>query len=431
MTQKQFKEAMLRGQGRCVQAMLAEPERFAPTVLWACSHEIFFDAQCEGTRAAYVYQMICCCRDKAPFLARSIECLKGINLKRHWNGWKLQFDAELLDCFARDGDEAAEQALWDEYDAMLSALANGARPNRNGIFPLQDSFESLCLLLGRRDRTTREKIAADIGTLYQSGRFFGSDFMFLYDTWEKSLRGRRKRLSESVKTFLEVGERREQEREANRRDRERERPDHGIALSGWLRHRGDPETVRAYADAYLQETDPAKRAEALEAFCICPFPGDPQPLLEDAESENEKLRSAAQWALTKVRHPSIRAFALARLESEPEDALPLLLMNYQEEDERRVTELVRAIPVERDGEENWHSIHLDVLNMADHGLRAPGELLRHIWETTYCPCCRSNAVRQLGRRRLLTDEMLQESLFDSYVATRRYARQCLRRREKK
>lgn len=38
MTKKEFKAAMLRGLGRCVQAVEREPEKYRDLVLWACGN---------------------------------------------------------------------------------------------------------------------------------------------------------------------------------------------------------------------------------------------------------------------------------------------------------------------------------------------------------------------------------------------------------
>ena len=171
------------------------------------------------------------------------------------------------------------------------------------------------------------------------------------------------------------------------------------------------------------------RAAALSAFFVCPYPGDPQPLLVDAKSSCEQLKEAAWRALSNLRHPAVRDFALAVLPEDSEAALPLLIKNYQEQDAPLLERLVTQIPVDFDETTGWHGIHLDVLNMVDDGLKAPAALLRHIYTTTYCSSCREHALRQMGKRRLLTDEILQECLFDSNSDICAYAERCLRRRK--
>ena len=68
MTQKQFKEALLRGQGRCIRAVRSDSAKYYSVVLWACSHTVAFDAQCEGTKAWFVYQLkaVFGCRNRKP-----------------------------------------------------------------------------------------------------------------------------------------------------------------------------------------------------------------------------------------------------------------------------------------------------------------------------------------------------------------------------
>ena len=76
------------------------------------------------------------------------------------------------------------------------------------------------------------------------------------------------------------------------------------------RKNADRETIEKYARAYRDEKQPELRAEALEAFMVCSYPGDPQIIINDAISECEKLREAAWRALEKIRHPAVRNFAL-------------------------------------------------------------------------------------------------------------------------
>ena len=57
-------------------------------------------------------------------------------------------------------------------------------------------------------------------------------------------------------------------------------------------------------------------------------------------------------------------------------------------------------------------------------------VLRLIYETTYCSNCREYALRQLGKRRALTDEIRRECLMDSNNDIRAYAKRLLAGRKK-
>ena len=49
-----FKDALLRGTGRCVAMLSMESARrkYLPLVIWACGRNLGYDTQIEGTRAS-------------------------------------------------------------------------------------------------------------------------------------------------------------------------------------------------------------------------------------------------------------------------------------------------------------------------------------------------------------------------------------------
>lgn len=429
MTQKQFKEALLRGQGRCIQAVRSDPAKYYSVVLWACSHTVAFDAQCEGTKAWFVYQLISCYQDKKPFLDAAITSLQKTKPD---GGWKILYLAELLNYFAIDGEQTAEDALWDKYDALYCALLR-KKKSPEGVFPERDDFAMICQVLAD-SKEAMVKIAEDIGRLFLSKEFYdGGNFDWLFDSKAKRYMGMLKKTAQNsvnIAAYLQRHEAYEEEL-VQRREHRRENPERnysGIARSLWLKKKADSETVLKYANVYLAQHEPAERAEALKAFSRCPFPMDPSPIIEDAKSDFEPLRNAAWWALENIRHPAVRAFAMEQIDCDLENALPVLITNYKTQDEAWLTERVKSIPVDFECTTAWHGIHGDILAMEDHKLKAPPALLRHIYETTYCSCCREYTLRQMGKRRLLDQAILEECLLDSNDDICTYAARCLKRR---
>lgn len=171
------------------------------------------------------------------------------------------------------------------------------------------------------------------------------------------------------------------------------------------------------------------RAKELEAFSSCPFPDDPMPVIEDTKSDCEQLRDAAWNALGNIRHTQVRQFALDKLQSDIENAWAAFIINYQEQDEHILIERAKSVEVDFECKTSWHRMQIDILNMVDNGLKAPAVLLFHIYNSTYCSCCRELALRQMGKRRLLTNEILEECLYDSNSDIRFYAKQYLNRRK--
>lgn len=427
MTQKQFKEALLRGQGRCVKAVRKNPERYRKVVLWACSHEVAFDTQCEGSKAWFVYQLILAYSDTTPFVEKAIESLD--KAKSNY-GWKMLYLAELLDLMAEDGWIPAKDALWRKYEQLYAILINRKRP-KYGVFEERDDYAMLCQVLAW-DKESLARIAEDVGRLYRLRTFYdGYYFDWLYDAKAKPHIKYLERLakkSENIAAYLAEGKAQEETFQKKWESPVRERPRQGIALSIWLRNKADAEIVMQYANEYLNAVEPDERAKALDAFRRCPFPLEPLPIIEDASSEFEPLKEAAILALENVRHPDVRAFALQNVDEKPESYLPLLVRNYELQDEELLTELIESVQIDWKCSTPWHGLQLDVLRMKDYSLKAPGRLLAFIYENTYCSCCRERALVQMGRRRLVTAEMLQECLYDSNEDIREYARKRMKKK---
>lgn len=179
MNQKQFTYALRRGLGRCVLAAQAEPERFREQVMKACRKPWFFDAQCEGTRSGYMYDLIWACGDPMPFLKLITEKLLEPNT---W-GHPLQFYAELCRDFMEDGSKVARKALVQKYREVYTLLYERKRQPRGYDFR-RDSFEMLALVMaGSQEEYLR--VAADLGRLFRKQPYLEEFFdWFAYKYWD-------------------------------------------------------------------------------------------------------------------------------------------------------------------------------------------------------------------------------------------------------
>ena len=415
MTKSQFKDALLRGQGRCIKACQNDPDRYISVVLWACGHEVSFDTQCEGSRAWFVYQLICCYCNKFVFREKVIESLRKAKSD---GGWKVLYLAELLYHFVHEGDKSAEQEVWGKYQELYHSLQKRKRVSMKFCYA-RDDFEQLCVILAD-NKTNMFKIAEDIGSLYRGKPFIdGWNFEWLYQSKaKKHLKALRKKAetSENVAKFIQMGTADEEKLEVpvvNETPR---------LLSIRLRRNADKETILKYVSAYLEKEDLVERTEALEVFTRCPYPDDPRPIISDAESEYSQLSEVAWEALENIEHPVVREFAKQKMYTDTEKVLPVFISNYREEDEKELVKVVKSIPVDFNCSTSWHGIHLQLLDMEERGKKVPSDLLYYIVEKTYCSCCREHALQQMGKRKLLTTELLEECLYDSNEDIRKYAK---------
>lgn len=160
------------------------------------------------------------------------------------------------------------------------------------------------------------------------------------------------------------------------------------------------------------------------------YPENPAPIIEDTNSDCEELRDAAWRVLGVIRHPVVRAFALSKVDADVEvcDVISVLVKNYQYQDAELLGRLVKSVQVDFRDSTYWHGIQLSVLGMLDDGIKVSPSLLYYIYETTYCSRCREKVVKQMGSRRLLTEDILKECLYDSNEAIRKYVSKILKRR---
>lgn len=74
-------------------------------------------------------------------------------------------------------------------------------------------------------------------------------------------------------------------------------------------------------------------------------------------------------------------------------------------------------------ESSWHGSFLDVRRIFEKSGQkdVPRELLPYLYENTLCSCCRESVLMEMGRRRMVTNELLRECIYDSNEEIRRYA----------
>lgn len=425
MTKKDFKAAMLRGLGRCVVAVTQEPEKYRDIVLWACARNISYDTQSEGSRAWYIYTLANAYPDKETFIQAAEDALKKY---RPTGGWDLLFLSEFLMLFALDGYDSARQALEDKYQELLAAVFKQKRKSYQVFHALSD-LEQMGLVLAV-DRTSFLRIAGDFGNLYRKkSDMQGGDFAWFFSSkgeqYKKAME-RAAQKNENIACFMEREQADIAAQQANWEQRKAIAPEDftGVRRARWVAKNADKETLGQYALAYRNQTQPQLRADALDTFQWCPYPDDPQPIIEDTQSACEELRNAAWHALEILRHPAVRLFALANTASgihTPEN-FALLVTNYLPKDAQLLEDLLWELIAAND----WDGVHaagMDVYRAfyKNSGIPHPKHLLPLLYEYNPCSFCRESAVSYMSRHRMLTEEILAECLHDSNYDIRQFA----------
>ena len=426
MTTTEFHNALLQGRGKCVLAVRENPDAYRDEVLWACRELVSFDTQCEGSKSWFIHEMVHCYPDRAPFVRAACEALIACPSD---GSWHLHCLAELVERFFQDGHQEAWKALMKKYRMLYHQMRHVGPPEDNCYWAARDDYERLAVLFGW-NREYCLDIARDMGRLALETEWLKDyDFFWFYDTKvRRYLRALTKAAEKDTELaeFYRVHETAYQVFHAQlaaRRGKRKRLPTNC----------NDPERINAALEAYRTAATDDEKAEALDAFFWFPYPDDPAPIIADAQSGHELLRRRAWNALRNTRHPAVREFAIAHLYDQVEfnDAFRTFCTNYESRDEAVMLDYLHNQTIDLEDNIDWHWDQLSVLTMDKQKPLAPISALQFIFEHNYCSECRCDALRQLGRRRKLTRELLEECRFDSNDNIRTYARRALNRRKPK
>jgi hypothetical protein len=180
------------------------------------------------------------------------------------------------------------------------------------------------------------------------------------------------------------------------------------------------------ASIVLSEADETVKALLLLMFHRRPFPLDIAPLMEYAQSENEFLSGNAIDRLKYIKDIRIHDFAMRLLDEKGLDsfALGLLEMNYRKADDDIIYRLIKIasnIP---------QHVQSDIVDIYTHHRSADAlPILSHVYSKGICTHCRCGILRAMNHCKVLSDEILDECLYDSYEDTRKLAKRLKSRRE--
>ena len=455
-----FKDSLVRGTGRCFMMLATEFARrkYRPLVLWACGRHLGYDTQIEGTRALFLYDLIGRYPSPEPFLDVVEERFSASFNK---SDWLFQQECELLGLFWKAGNERARRILEQGYRRLLQYLRhlNLARVSKPYI-PALDSFDSLCKQLvfcakPAEAQPMLERIVRDVGDLCMRDPFWNDTADFVRLSFELVLGKRRLAAmlgrivpNPEVEAYKAAVLLEKKEFEARTAEWKRRRilgckevyrrvSEQGTAGIRYMVRRwrldGRTKDIAGLAKFYVAEKDLETRAALLDLFsygetkCEGYLPLD--CVLRDAASDDDGLRVSALGVLEGVKNQRVHDFALAMLKKRgvTSKLLSVLAGNYRQDDDDYLIGALKNIVSKR------HRVHFILARIPEdkNGNRLSQRMLMYLYDTIECTCCRERIVRELGRRRLLTDDMLAECLHDASVDIRDYAKRLLSRRRAK
>lgn len=468
MTKKEFKRAMQCGLGRCIQELRSceDIEKYRDIVLWGCTHNLTYDAQSEGTRGDYLYQLVKCYPDETPFVDAVILALKKSAAKSDWDF--LQF-CRFLELFAIEGNQSAIDTLHDQYQQMYDLLKQHKKRLPQKFMPVRENFENLCISIIHLPETLENcgkaylNIAENIGALIIDTSWFHTwDFAWFQECAADAL-GKSKiskllkqaaKSSENVKAYMNFLARKKfadndhinyykkaetitateiyETLQSNKiSDSQNAFP---ILLAAIMQRKGNSTETAKLADYYQKETDIFMRSQLLRLLAnrYCARLLDAKTVIEDSMSNNPALQKNAFRALEYMKDDTIHDYALELLQKDgaSDNIIYMLANNYRKEDYDLLVSMVKKLPVTYHEKISWHGPYSAVLDMFEKGgaKHPPKELLPYLYEHTLCSFCREYTLREMSRRRMVSRQLLEECQYDCNDEIREFAVKRLRGR---
>jgi hypothetical protein len=391
-------------------------EAEAPELLEACTRFTGYDAQLDGERAPYLFDVLV-----ASGMRSELE-LPILNALEDRSGWDLEQVLDLAVLFAVDGSPAAPRAI---ENAFLQRLHETDRPGAPQLVRAAglDGLRVVARELGRVTPDWHE-----VHPLEVAEEHFGVELVA--QALARDPDPNVARYMDAVRAY--------RERPADPRSTLPFAPTFeglvealkttAVRRRSWLGRRWGgavSEVERARAAAALAGgVDPALRETILHAFALRPFPGPPEVLLEAIDSGEEVTVDAAWLALRHIAGPAVRARSVAALERSTRDvrAFTALTSSVTEYD----GPLLAHVVSETDDREDLHELGRALLDMTDSGQhRFLAPLLLSVAERGPCASCRHSLVKRLQAFGAASRELLTECQFDAELALRADAQRWL------
>ncbi len=411
----EFNQWLQKGLGRAVLHLRThDPAPYREAVLYACTHDLTYDAQCESDRGIYLLDLIDGIGDQDFFRSGLLEALS--TPPRDPEKFDLGQTIELARNFAEKGDDEIKQAM---YRAVADARFEQEPIYYEDLIKL-DGLPALVIAAENSLSTLREDNLWQVGSLVtalqdRDGLEAANDAIRRAEReWPRLAQMlERRRLYES-----RFEPRKNQKRldYAALKEMIAEKP--GTMLyPGWGRT-ATAEELDVAASDLISERDDSRLLAYLRIFWFQRFPGLIPRLLELAESNNVRLAPFSVRVLSQLTNLAIRDLGLRLLDSPGRhgDGVELLVNNYKPGD-FQLMEARIAEPMQVD---DLHSIEIGVRHMASaHHQREAERSLLLLYENGPCSLCRCGLAEELIALGCLPDWMREECRYDSYTETRK------------
>jgi hypothetical protein len=447
ITLNQFKKAVNMGLGSAIIELkqnAGNNEKYQEAVLYACTHDTWLDAQCESGRHYYLYEAIDLVGKKEYFLKAITARMKtadSYSLIAHLAG--------LLCAFWDNGYDIAGTAIQEKFDGYLSKIIRIRNADKYSL--LADTLTLLALWLcdiygikgfyrcaEQVGQAIRKCPNRDIITLIwlipSCEDKFGKSFMDLFE--KKALK------SDGVRVLFDKWKQEDYEEYYGLKEPRTIRPELTLdevmllaadgqrvscrkLFSIGRRISGESDSgLRLEIARKIDESDDSDiKARLMCVFSWCDYPYSLEKLLLIYEQSADDLKMRALEALARFTDERIHAIAVKNLEHGVHivESMGLLVNNF-DNDYDLVYNVQKSLTSARD-HKNYHSITISIRHIFEKKRDNNAlKILLHCYHNCRCSFCRNIIVEIMCKHRIISDNTLEECLYDCVWDTRKLAR---------
>lgn len=416
---QKFKSAIKRGTGETHIFIKENPSvDFSKEIIKAALFNFAYDQQSEGGRDFYIAELIELSGQKDKILPIIYDALENESN----DDWSTEQLFDIAAIFAKEGDERAKKAVYDNYYKYAMNGADWA--GEDAIIEI-DGLKGLLYVAETKGKYLSENAESWVDS------FFVDDFQkqnLSIDVYQELRKAAR--TSSFVKKYLETIEEHKFTVYKPNKDK-KEIYDYQyvkdrfknkyLGIGPRALEKIPKKDLKKLADNLLKETKRSNQEKYLRVFAHAKFPYNYQPILELAKSKNikkDRLVYFAVEALKFFKAKDIRQFAVGKLSStdEPEVYVNLLIGNYKKGDWK----LLKSIAEKHTNDDVIHSLGADYVDIYEaNPTKECKEPLEVIYDKMNCGLHRKDLVKVLIENNVLSDKIRNEIQFDCSEETRK------------
>ena len=442
-----FKRALNSGFGSAIMELKKSKDKestFKDAILYATLHNTCYDPNCEDERYSYLFDAIKCTDDIEFYEDKIIEKLFKSDFF-----FTVQQLSGLLYLFGKEGSKKAVDALINRFDEYLILL-----PKKRIYTNAESSIKCaeiiairLCEFYGVDYFLKYIENIEEILDYFPEKSLFPYDLILNY-SYEKfnekkvlSILKKKSKKSDKIKSFLDKLLLDELIRKGSS-----ENVDLSEITYKTLINSVEKEDVRYLSLLSTKASRTAKEIEVLQAadrfkseknlkimhaliifFIFIDYPYNISDIISKYDvSKDESFKADCLNALSRYKDKRLHELAVYNLKNKIliKESLGLLIKNFSDD----YSYILEALEEHKDNQRyDFHALALQVIKIfQNRRCKKAFEVLAYTYKKSRCSCCRTSLIKIMCNNNIISDEILQECLYDCSYETKTLAQNYIR-----